>query len=397
MANRIIVKRSSVADKVPEAGDLEPGELAVNLVDQKLYSKTTGGTVILVGSGLGGAGSVTSVAAITLGTTGTDLSSSVATGTTTAVITLQVPTASAANRGALSAADWTTFNNKQDATANIVTGTGTINEISYWTDPGTQGTLAVATYPSLTEVSYVKGVTSAVQAQINAKGVGTVTSVTSANADATVATTTTTPVITIVSAPQLTTTRAIYGNNFDGSAALTQVIAGTYGGTGVNNSTRTITYAGNVAFTGANNISFTTAGAFTYTLPGATGTLADIASVQTLTNKVIPARVQSVVSAATVTPNADTNDAVDITAQAAGLTLAVPSGTPVNFQKLTIRIKDNATARAITWTGTAGGYVAGGVALPTTTVLSKITTVGFIYNTANALNLWQCVAVSQEA
>jgi hypothetical protein len=57
-------------------------------------------------------GTVTSVAALTLGTSGTDLSSTVANGTTTPVITLQVPTASATNRGALSSADWTTFNSK---------------------------------------------------------------------------------------------------------------------------------------------------------------------------------------------------------------------------------------------------------------------------------------------
>lgn len=57
-------------------------------------------------------GTVTSVAELTLGTAGTDLSSSVANGTTTPVITLNVPTASAANRGALSAADWSTFNTK---------------------------------------------------------------------------------------------------------------------------------------------------------------------------------------------------------------------------------------------------------------------------------------------
>ena len=57
-------------------------------------------------------GTVTSVAALTLGTTGTDLSSTVANGTTTPVITLNVPTASATNRGALSSTDWTTFNNK---------------------------------------------------------------------------------------------------------------------------------------------------------------------------------------------------------------------------------------------------------------------------------------------
>jgi len=60
-------------------------------------------------------GTVTSVAALTLGTTGTDLSSTVANSTTTPVITLQVPTASATNRGALSSADWTTFNGKANA------------------------------------------------------------------------------------------------------------------------------------------------------------------------------------------------------------------------------------------------------------------------------------------
>ena len=70
-----------------------------------------------------GSGTVTSVAALTLGTTGTDLSSTVANGTTTPVITLQVPTASASNRGALSAADWTTFNNKGSGTVTSVSGT----------------------------------------------------------------------------------------------------------------------------------------------------------------------------------------------------------------------------------------------------------------------------------
>jgi hypothetical protein len=57
-------------------------------------------------------GTVTSVAALTLGTTGTDLTSTVANSTTTPVITLNVPTASATNRGALSSDDWTEFNGK---------------------------------------------------------------------------------------------------------------------------------------------------------------------------------------------------------------------------------------------------------------------------------------------
>lgn len=43
--------------------------------------------------------------------------------------------------------------------------------------------LTTATYPSLTELSYVKGVTSAIQTQIDAKGSGTVTSVSVASAN----------------------------------------------------------------------------------------------------------------------------------------------------------------------------------------------------------------------
>jgi hypothetical protein len=77
----------------------------------------------LIGSGNITTGTVTSVAALTLGTSGTDLSSSVANGTTAPVITLDVPTASAVNRGALSAADWSTFNAKQNAITLTTTGT----------------------------------------------------------------------------------------------------------------------------------------------------------------------------------------------------------------------------------------------------------------------------------
>jgi hypothetical protein len=57
-------------------------------------------------------GTVTSVAALIIGTSGTDVNSSVANGTTTPVITLNLPTASATNRGALNSADWSAFNIK---------------------------------------------------------------------------------------------------------------------------------------------------------------------------------------------------------------------------------------------------------------------------------------------
>ena len=39
MANTIILKKSSVGGKVPEVGDLQYGELALNYTDGKLYYK----------------------------------------------------------------------------------------------------------------------------------------------------------------------------------------------------------------------------------------------------------------------------------------------------------------------------------------------------------------------
>ena len=51
MPSTILMKRSSTASSVPAAASLQAGELAVNLADQKLYSKTAGGTVVQVGFG----------------------------------------------------------------------------------------------------------------------------------------------------------------------------------------------------------------------------------------------------------------------------------------------------------------------------------------------------------
>ena len=56
MANTIQIKRSSTAAAIPTAGQLAAGELAVNLVDRKLYSKNASGTVIQLGGGATGPG-----------------------------------------------------------------------------------------------------------------------------------------------------------------------------------------------------------------------------------------------------------------------------------------------------------------------------------------------------
>jgi len=120
---------------------------------------------------------------------------------------------------------------------------------------------------------------------------------------------------------------------------------------------------------------------------------ATLTGIETLNNKTITQRVTTIVSNATPTINTDDCDAVDITALATAITSMTTnlSGTPTNFQKLIIRIKDNGTARAITW---GASFASRGATLPTTTVLGKITTIGLIYNSTTSV--WGCVAVAQE-
>jgi hypothetical protein len=100
--------------------------------------------------------------------------------------------------------------------------------------------------------------------------------------------------------------------------------------------------------------------------------------------------IQTVVSAATVTPTF-LNTAVHVTAQAAGLTIANPTGTAVDGHGILIRIKDNGTARALTW---GAKFRAFNDALPTTTVISKTTYVGVIYNLTD--DKWDVLGVRQE-
>lgn len=160
-------------------------------------------------------------------------------------------------------------------------------------------------------------------------------------------------------------------------------LAGTRGGSGSSN-------AGVLAW-GANNLTFTTGGATNLTLP-ASGTVATQSGTETFTNKRLTPRIQAVTSSATVTPDADANDAVKITAQAAGLTLANPSGTPTGMQAMIIRIKDNGTARSIAY-GTQ--YRGVGVTLPTSTIISKTIYLGMIWNSDDTK--WDVIGYSLEA
>jgi hypothetical protein len=105
--------------------------------------------------------------------------------------------------------------------------------------------------------------------------------------------------------------------------------------------------------------------------------------------------VASAASSATPTPAVGAAGAdilYILTALAEAATFGAPTGTPAQGQKLTIRIKDNATARALSWNAI---YKPIGVVLPTTTVISKLLYVTAIYNSTSSQ--WDVVGVSQEA
>jgi hypothetical protein len=129
------------------------------------------------------------------------------------------------------------------------------------------------------------------------------------------------------------------------------------------------------------------------TLAGAS--IVTYTGTETLTNKRINLRILSQTSVSSLAINSDSYDQAVLTAQAVSLSVPAPTGTPVNGQKLTIRIKDNGGAQTISWTITSGGWRVMGVTLPTTTVASKVVYVGAIYNSDESF--WDVVSVAQQA
>lgn len=121
------------------------------------------------------------------------------------------------------------------------------------------------------------------------------------------------------------------------------------------------------------------------------GTVVGTTDTQTLSGKRVTPRTGSVASAATTTPNSDNYEQWNVTAQAEALTIANPTGTPTQAQKLTLRIKDNGVAQTLAF-GTI--YRAFSAALPTTTVANKTMYIGMIYNSTDTK--WDVVSVVTE-
>jgi len=119
-----------------------------------LTTTGTSGAATLVGSTLnipqysgggGGNGTVTSVAALTIGTTGTDITSTVANPNTTPVITLNIPTAASDKRGVITGAlydEIVKVANKLDITAATNAGSGVSITLDFANADTIYGTVA---------------------------------------------------------------------------------------------------------------------------------------------------------------------------------------------------------------------------------------------------------------
>lgn len=137
----------------------------------------------------------------------------------------------------------------------------------------------------------------------------------------------------------------------------------------------------------------TATGTTTVTVTVDTGAMATRARVQKpidSLNAVLAAMIAQTTSAAsytgTLTPTSTSGNIAStvsyiITAQAGALQFNPPTGSWVNGQLLIIRVTDNGTARALTYSTAAGGYRAGTtVTAPTTTTISKTLYLEYMYN-----------------
>lgn len=183
------------------------------------------------------------------------------------------------------------------------------------------------------------------------------------------------------------------------------VITGTYGGTGVNNGSNTITLGGNFATSGANSLTLTTTGATNVTLPTsgtlvntAVTSLSSLATVGTVTGGTWSSNLQNYTET-NVTSSQSSTYAIDVSAgNVHSLTLTgnvtlsftnVPA-TANRAVSITLYLIQDATgSRTVTWPGSV--IFAGGITPTLTTTANRVDMV--VLTTTNAGTTWRAAPV----
>lgn len=377
-----------------------PTLVAVDPVTGRMLVDIAGGGIQSINT------DATSAQTLTVGTTGTDFAI-VDNGTGDHKFNL--PDASATARGVVTIGTQTIAGAKTFSTAPILSSL-TVSQILALDGSGNVQSLSVATYPSLTELSYVKGVTSALQSQINAKGAGTVTAVSIATANGVSGSSSggATPSLTITLGA--ITPSTVNGNTFTtgsstytGTAAQTYTFptttatiartdaANTFTGTQTIGALVATTVNGNTITTGSST--YTGTAAQTYTFPTTTATIARTDAAQTFTGTQTIPQIVNTPLAASVTSNAATitrasriNNFTNSSAATIAITLSTSGA--LDGDLLLVRIYDfSAVAQTIGWTNTENSTVTAPTTSNGSTTLPL--TVGFQFN--GSTTKWRCL------
>jgi hypothetical protein len=237
---------------------------------------------------------------------------------------------------------------------------------------------AVATYPSLTELTYLKGVTSAIQTQINGKqgtitfgtGVQTALGVNIGSAGA-----------PVLFNGALGTPSSGTVTNLTGTASIN--INGTVGATTpTTGSFSTVTTSGNIELGNASDTTLSRAAAGDLAVEGVS--VLTTSNTKTMTGKRVQPRTASSTTASTLTPDLSSANVYFRTTQTATLTIDAPIGTPIIGETIMIYV-DSAGAQTLTINST---YKAFGAAFPATTTAGKTFMMSAQYNGTDWKTLW---------
>ncbi|HTA62776.1 MAG TPA: hypothetical protein VK835_09985 [Bacteroidia bacterium] len=151
----------------------------------------------------------------------------------------------------------------------------------------------------------------------------------------------------------------------------------------------TFTVNGTAMALGTSSTITSAAGTLTGTTLNASVVTSSLTSVGNLTAGTASISIYPVVgtvtTASVITINTDNYTMYTVTSLSTATTFTTPTGTPKAGQSLIIRIKDNGTARALSFsTGTNGFRFSGDAPAPSTTTISKTMYLGFRWNEADS-------------